>query len=67
MKLKMKHVVDKALDKAVSRKLLVWATATTLTMTGNLESADWVIISAIYLGSQGVIDAIAKMKGYENG
>lgn len=67
MKFKIKHVVDKALDKAVSRKLLVWATATTLTLTGNLESSDWVIISAIYLGSQGVIDAIAKMKGYNNG
>jgi len=65
MKIKIKHAFDKAIDKAISRKLLVWATATTLTMTGNLESSDWVIISAIYLGSQGVIDAIVKMKGLE--
>tara|TARA_Y100000593_G_C4310400_1_gene338052 strand:+ start:416 stop:619 length:204 start_codon:yes stop_codon:yes gene_type:complete len=67
MKLKIRHAVDKALEKAVSRKLLVWATATGLTLTGNLESADWVIISAIYLGSQGIIDAIVRMKGYDNG
>jgi len=65
MKIKISHALDKAIDKIISRKLLVWATATTLTMTGNLESSDWVIISAIYLGTQGVIDAIIKMKGFE--
>ena len=33
---------------------------------GNLESADWVIISGLYLGGQSVIDAIVKLKGLEH-
>jgi hypothetical protein len=59
----IKGKVDKVLEKAISRKLLVWITATGLMLTANLESADWVIISGLYLGGQGVIDAIAKLKG----
>ena len=59
----MKGKLDLLLEKAISRKLLVWATATGLMLTANLESADWVIISGLYLGGQGIIDAIAKLKG----
>ena len=58
----MKQLLDKALNKFISRKLLVWMTAAGLTYIGNVESADFVILSAIYIGSQGVIDAIAKLK-----
>tara|TARA_Y100000034_G_scaffold77782_1_gene93502 strand:+ start:906 stop:1097 length:192 start_codon:yes stop_codon:yes gene_type:complete len=59
----MKGKLDLLLEKAISRKLLVWVTATGLMLTANLESADWVIISGLYLGGQGIIDAIAKLKG----
>ena len=59
----MKGKLDLLLEKAISRKLLVWITATALMLTANLESADWVIISGLYLGGQGIIDAIAKLKG----
>ena len=41
----LKGVVDKTLEKVVSRKLLVWATATGLAACGFLTSGDWVIIS----------------------
>ena len=58
----IKGVADRALEKAISRKLLVWLTATGLTLSGGLDSGDWVIISAIYLGSQGIIDAIVKLR-----
>jgi hypothetical protein len=58
----IKGAVDKALEKVVSRKLLVWATATGLAAGGFLTSGDWVTISALYLGGQAVIDAVVKLK-----
>lgn len=58
-------LLDWGISKLTSRKLLVWITATGLMMWGGLESADWVIISGLYLGSQSVIDAIVKLKGIE--
>ena len=35
--------VDKALEKVVSRKLLVWATATALMFNATIDSGDWLI------------------------
>lgn len=58
-----RQVLDKSMDKVVSRKLLVWVVATALAVYGIIPGADWVTISAIYIGSQSVIDAIAKMRG----
>jgi|TARA_R110000803_G_scaffold56035_1_gene113156 hypothetical protein len=57
--------LDRGIQKLTSRKLLVWLTATGLMAWGGLESADWVIISGLYLGGQSVIDAIVKLKGLE--
>ena len=56
--------VDRWLEKLASRKLLVWGTATYLTFSGQMESGDFVIISAIYIGTQAVIDGIAKLRGH---
>tara|TARA_R110002060_G_scaffold55310_2_gene65834 strand:- start:1303 stop:1494 length:192 start_codon:yes stop_codon:yes gene_type:complete len=58
----IKGALDRTLEKAVSRKLLVWATATGLAAGGFLTSGDWVTISALYLGGQAVIDAVVKLK-----
>tara|TARA_R110002020_G_scaffold74871_2_gene191113 strand:+ start:46 stop:231 length:186 start_codon:yes stop_codon:yes gene_type:complete len=58
----IKGALDRAIEKAVSRKLLVWGTATGLAATGFLTSTDWVTISALYLGGQAVIDAVVKLK-----
>jgi|TARA_R110000822_G_scaffold121671_5_gene255505 hypothetical protein len=63
MKMALKGAIDRGLEKAVSRKLLVWATATGLAAGGYLTSGDWVMISALYIGGQSVIDAIVKLKG----
>ena len=60
---RVKGLVDKGLEKVLSRKLLVWLTATGLAAAGTVDSADWVVISALYLGGQSVIDAIVKLKG----
>ena len=40
------------------------ATATALTFTGHVTSEDWVLISAIYIGGQTVIDGIARLRGH---
>ena len=61
----MKHLTDKALDKLISRKLLAWLTATCLLMFADLASGDWVIITAVYIGGQTIVDAVAKLKGYK--
>ena len=63
LKEKQAAVVDTWLAKVTSRKLLVWTTATVLMGLALIESGDWVMISAIYIGGQAVIDGIARMKG----
>jgi hypothetical protein len=59
---RIRGALDKGLEKVVSRKLLVWATATGLAVGGFVSSGDWVTISALYLGGQSVIDAVVKLK-----
>ena len=55
--------IDQILTKRISKKLSVFIVATILVAFGNLTSGDWVIISTVYIGTQGVIDAVAKLKG----
>jgi len=45
-----KGKLDKLVEKAISRKFLVWLTATGLMSYGMIASGDWVIISGLYLG-----------------
>jgi hypothetical protein len=63
---KAQAFVDTWLAKLTSRKLMVWLTATGLTFTGHVTSDDWVIISAIYIGGQTIIDGLARLKGYND-
>ena len=50
----LRHAVDRLLTKLVSRKLMVWLTATGLMLTETvpLRSEDWVAISLAYIGIQ---------------
>ena len=59
----MRHVLDKGLDKLVSRKLLAWATATSLLLFADLASSDWVIITCVYIGGLTVVDTVARLRG----
>ena len=52
----LRHAVDKFLTRVVSRKLLVWSTATALLAFSDLSSTDWVAISLVYIGSQAAVD-----------
>tara|TARA_R110000772_G_scaffold26977_1_gene69066 strand:- start:1159 stop:1344 length:186 start_codon:yes stop_codon:yes gene_type:complete len=58
----MKNQLDQILKRYVSRKLMVFVVASFGLFSGTLGSSDWVIIAAVYIGTQGVIDAISKMK-----
>jgi hypothetical protein len=59
----MKHLLDKGLEKLISRKLLAWGTATGLLLFADLTSADWVMITCVYIGGQTVVDTVARLKG----
>ena len=61
----MKHILDKGLNKMVSRKLMAWATATGLLLFADLASSDWVIITCVYIGGQTVVDTVARLRGHE--
>ena len=66
MMAKAQAFIDTWLAKLPSRKLMVWLTATALTFTGHVTSEDWVLISAIYIGGQTVIDGISRLRGYND-
>jgi hypothetical protein len=57
-----KAFIDTWLEKFTSRKLLVWTTASVLAAYGFVTSGDWVIISAIYIGGQTVVDVVERLK-----
>ena len=62
----MKYVqgkLDRLVEKLISRKFMVWLAATGLLAFSALASGDWVMISAIYIGGEAVIDGIARLKG----
>ena len=61
-----KHGLDKALDKFVSRKLLVWIISTIFMYMAKIESSDWVMISMVYLGSQGALDIAERLTKARN-
>ena len=50
-------IVDRIVGKVVSRKLLVFATATVLLAQYGLDPDTWGLIAIVYIGGQSVIDA----------
>tara|TARA_R100000008_G_scaffold57654_1_gene35659 strand:- start:1059 stop:1253 length:195 start_codon:yes stop_codon:yes gene_type:complete len=60
----LKHALDLVLSKIVSRKLMVWLTATALMLTETvpLQSEDWVAISLAYIGIEGLADIATRWR-----
>tara|TARA_Y100000593_G_C4082680_1_gene224601 strand:- start:110 stop:349 length:240 start_codon:yes stop_codon:yes gene_type:complete len=56
LKNKDKGILDAAQEKLVSRKLLVFLTATALMMYANLDPDIWGMIAVCYIGGQSAID-----------
>jgi len=55
-------ILDRVTSKIISRKFLVFVTATALLAWSDLESDTWGMIAMIYIGSQAVIDAALAWK-----
>jgi len=60
----MKEILDKGLNKLLSRKLMVWLTATIFMVMDvvPLASEDWVAISLAYIGIEGLADIATRWK-----
>ena len=54
-----KGLLDRGLSKLASRKLMVWATATSALFLGVLTPPEWVQICLLYIGSQAAVDMVA--------
>lgn len=54
-----KALLDNLLARLTSRKLLVWLTATGLSLAGTVTYEDWVAVSLVYIGSQALVDLAA--------
>lgn len=59
----MRAKLDEILNNWVSKKLSVFIVACFGLFSGTLTSTDWVTIAGIYIGTQGVIDAITQLRG----
>ena len=57
-----KGVFDALQEKMVSRKLLVFLTATGLLAYAGLDPETWGLIAVIYIGGQSAIDAVKVWK-----
>ena len=55
-----KGCLDRIIEKAISRKFLVFITATGLMIWSALDSDIWGMIAICYIGGQSVVD-LAKM------
>lgn len=55
-------VVDLLTEKVMSRKLLVWVTATALLMSAHITPEEWTAITLGYVGIEGFGDLAAKWK-----
>ena len=58
----MRHFIDKATSKFISRKFLVFITATAGLLHGDITSPDWVVIATAYVGLQGFVDIAERLK-----
>ncbi len=63
----MKGALDKVVEKAISRKFLVFLTATGLMAYAGLDSDTWGMIAIVYIGGQSVIDAAMMWKHGKDG
>jgi hypothetical protein len=57
-----KGLFDKGLSKLISRKLMVWATATVALFTGAVPAEQWLQVCLLYIGSQAAVDMIVSYK-----
>ena len=58
----MRQKLDAFLNKYLSRKLMVFFIASFGLFSGTLDSSDWVMLATVYIGTQGAVDIVTKLK-----
>ena len=59
---RVKAVLDKYIEKFISRKFLAWITATYLVATNHLTSDNWVAVTLTYIGAEALVDLAVRWK-----
>tara|TARA_R110001583_G_scaffold36577_2_gene120485 strand:+ start:992 stop:1186 length:195 start_codon:yes stop_codon:yes gene_type:complete len=59
---KVKAFLDRMTEKVISRKFLAWVTATVLSAHNHIDSADWVAVTVMYIGSEALVDLATRWK-----
>ena len=57
-----KHLIDKFLDKFVSKKLIVFILACIFLIADKVMAEQWINIAMVYIGSQAAVDMIIKLR-----
>jgi len=52
----MRNYIDKLLNVAISKKLTVFLIGTIFISINKLDGDQWLVLSSIYVGTQGIID-----------
>jgi hypothetical protein len=63
---RVKAVMDKYVEKFISRKFLAWGVATYLVSTGSLSSDNWVAVTLTYIGSEALVDLAVRWRHGHN-
>lgn len=58
-----KATIDRLLESWVSKKLAVFMISSAYVGLGWITGTDWVNIALMYIGTQGAIDAIIRLRG----
>jgi hypothetical protein len=59
---KIKALMDKHVERFISRKFLAWLTATGLAIHGSVTSDNWVAVTLAYIGTQALVDMATQWK-----
>ena len=57
-----KQIIDKFLDKFVSKKLIVFILACIFLIADKVMAEQWINIAMVYIGSQAAVDMIIKLR-----
>lgn len=61
----MKAKIDALLNSWISKKLMVFFVASFGLFSGVLTSSEWVNISIVYIGTQGALDIVMRLRGQQ--
>ena len=61
----MKARIDALLNSWISKKLMVFFVASFGLFSGVLTSSEWVNISIVYIGTQGALDIVMRLRGQQ--